>query len=150
VVKWRVEAFLFLFATPYICPAADFYLYFEKCKITVGYLILSNESLKTFDGDGSLTACTRIAQTIRCEFEFPAGISKGYRNSDEYKVDIETPPLLVFTNANMSDYYVIDMSQHAATLITRLMDQKFAGAKVCQGTYMTESERKALEKTKKK
>ena len=148
--KWSYGALLILLATPVIGVAADFYLYFERCKITVGYLILSNESLKTFDGDGSLTACTRISQTIRCDFEFPGGDSKGYRNSDVYKVDIETPPLLIFTNANMSDYYVVDLSQHAVTLITRVMDRKFAGAKVCQGTYMTESERKQLDKTKQK
>jgi hypothetical protein len=97
--KWSFGAFLLLFATPVTSIAADFYLYFEKCKITVAYLVLSNESLKTFDGDGSLTACTRISQIIRCEFEFPSGGSKGYRNSDEYRVDIETPPLLIFTNA---------------------------------------------------
>jgi len=42
----------------------------------------------------------------------------------------------------MTDYYVIDLNQHAATLITRVMDPKFAGAKVCQGVYMTESERR--------
>ncbi len=148
--KWNLGAFLVLFATPVISIAADFYLDFDRCKITVGYLVLSNESLKTFDGDGSVTACTRISQTIRCEFEFPSGGSKGYRNSDEYKVHIETPPLLIFTNANMSDYYVIDMSQHAATLITRVMDSKSAGAKVCQGTYMTESERKELRKPRRK
>lgn len=149
MVKWILGAFLLLIITPSISAAADFYLYFESCRITVGYLVLSNESLKTFDGDGSLTTCTRISQSIRCEFEFPGG-SKGYRNSDEYKVHVESPPLLIFTNANMTDYYVIDLNQHAATLITRIMDPKFAGAKVCQGVYMTESERRELEKSKQK
>lgn len=149
MLRWISVASLLLFAFPTISIGADFYLYFESCRITVGYLVLSSESLKTFDGDGSLTTCTRISQSIRCEFEFPGG-SKGYRNSDEYKVHIESPPLLIFTNANMTDYYVIDLNQHAATLITRVMDPKFAGAKVCHGTYMTESERKELEKSKQK
>lgn len=147
--KWIFGASLLLVTTPAIVIAADFYLNFQSCRITVGYLVLSNESLKTLDGDGSLTTCTRISQSIRCGFEFPSG-SKGNRNSDEYKVYIETPPLLIFTNANMSDYYVIDQVQHAATLISRVMDPKFAGAKVCQGTYMTESERKELDKSKQK
>jgi hypothetical protein len=97
------------------------------------------------ESDGSLTVCTRSGQTIRCSFQFPSG-SKPNRSSDEYRVHIESPPLLIFTNANMSDYYVIDMSQHAATLITRVVESKFAGAKVCQGMDVTESERKMMEK----
>lgn len=147
--KWKLGAFLLLLTPPTISIAADFYIHFDSCRITVGYLVLSNESLKTFDGDGSLTICTRVSQSIRCQFEFPSG-SKADRNSDLYKVHLETPPLLIFTNENMSDYYVVDLSQHAATLITRVMDRKFAGAKVCQGTYMTESERRELEKSKKR
>jgi hypothetical protein len=149
MLKWFFWALLFLFMIPSTITAADFYLHFTSCRITVGYLVLSNESLKTFEGDGSLTTCTRVSQSIRCEFEFPSG-SKGYRNSDEYKVHIESPPILIFTNENMSDYYVIDMNQHAVTLITRVLETKFAGAKVCHGTYMTESERKELEKSRQK
>jgi hypothetical protein len=33
VFKWSFGAVLLLFATPVICVAADFYLYFERCKI---------------------------------------------------------------------------------------------------------------------
>ena len=149
MLKSILGAFLLLIVTPSISIAADFYLHFDSCRITVAYLVLSNQSLKTFDGDGSLTTCTRVSQSIRCDFEFPGG-SKGYRNSDEYKVHVESPPLLIFTNTNMSDYYVIDLNQHAATLITRVMDPKFAGAKVCQGVYMTETERRELEKSRQK
>jgi hypothetical protein len=134
---------------PSVGRAADFYLHFNSCRITVGYLVLSEESLKTFEGDGSLTSCTRVSQRIRCDFQF-AGASRGYRNSDEYMVHVETPPMLIFTNTNMTDYYVIDQSQHAVTLITRVLDAKFAGAKVCHGIYMTESERRELQKQPKK
>jgi hypothetical protein len=129
MLKWFFWDLLLLFVIPTTLTAADFYLHFASCRITVGYLVLSNESLKTFEGDGSLTRCTRVSQSIRCEFEFSGG-SKGYRDSDEYKVHMESPPILIFTNANMSDYYVIDMNQHAVTLITRVMETKFAGAKV--------------------
>jgi hypothetical protein len=134
---------------PRVCLAADFYLHFSSCRITVGYLVLSDESLKTVEGDGSLTSCTRVSQKIQCDFEFP-GASKGYRSSDQYTVAVETPPMLIFTNANMTDYHVIEQSQHAVTLITRVLDAKFAGAKVCHGLYMTESERRGLEKQPRK
>jgi len=111
--------------------------------------MLSDESLKTFEADGSLTSCTRVSQRIQCEFEFPGG-SKGYRTSDQNGVHVETPPMLIFTNANMPDYYVIDQSQHAITLITRVLDAKSLGAKVCNGLYMTESERREMEKQPRK
>ena len=148
MIKWILGVFLSLTIIPTVVNAADFYIKFDKCSITVGYLVLSNESLKTVSGDGSLTVCTRNGQAIHCDFSF-SGDSKGFTDSGDYTVRIESPPLFIFTNTNMSDYYVIDQVQHAATLITRVMDPKYAGAKVCNGTYMTESERK-LDKPEKK
>ncbi len=134
---------------PQVGFAADFYLHFYKCIMTVSYLVLADESLKTIDTDGSLTSCTRHSQTVHCEFDF-LGKGAPNRSSDKYKIEIETPPLLVFTNERRTDYYVIDQTEHAATLITRIISPKFAGAKICHGTYMTESERKKSQKSRQK
>lgn len=57
--------------------AVDFYLLFEKCKLLVGYLVQSDESLKVFDGDKTLLRCTRTSQKIRCRFEFAALLRRG-------------------------------------------------------------------------
>ena len=143
--KWILTSLLALLITPKIVFAADFYLHFANCKTTVSYLVLSNESLKTVEGDGSLTSCTRTSQSLRCDIDFLGG-SKGERKSVVYKIDLELPPLLTFSDEMMGDYYVIDMSQHAASLITRMVNAKFAGAKVCHGMYMTDSERKEFDK----
>jgi hypothetical protein len=113
-----------LLIAPASLLAADFYLYFDKCKLAVSYFVHSNESLKILEGDGSLTSCTRISQTVQCDIDFLGG-SKGSRITDTYKIYIESPPTLIFTNERMSDYYVIDMTQHVATLITRVMEPSF-------------------------
>lgn len=142
-------ALAILLAFPSLGSSADFFIRFNACRITIGYLVLSNESLKTVDGDGSITACTRSSQDVRCEFQFGSGAT-ATRSSDIYQIIVDTPPLLIFSNPNTTDYYVIDQIQHAATLITRVMDARFAGAKVCHGMYMTETERRELEKPRQK
>lgn len=125
---------------------SDFYLYFEKCKLTIGYLVHSNDSLKITDGDGSLVQCSRISQAINCEF-INLETKRPYAFGT-YLVRIETSPILIFSDESGADYFVVDQVTHAATIITRVVDPQFAGAKVCQGTYMTESERKSLKQSK--
>ena len=148
--KMTFLAFLLLFSITSIGNAADFYLLFENCRTTVGYLVLSDQSLKSVEGAGFLMGCTRMSNSIRCETEFIDGSAGHKGNVAEYKVDLDSPPLLIFTDEKMADYFVIDLNQHAATIITRVIDRKFAGAKVCQGMYLTESELKALPKQRKK
>jgi hypothetical protein len=131
---------------PCVLFGADFYLYFNKCKLAVSYFVHSPESLKVVDGDGSLTSCTRISQTIACKIDF-LDKSAGAK-AETYRIDIESGQFLIFTNDTMGDYYVIDTNQRIATVITRLMNPKFVASKVCNGLYLTESEWRKLQKSK--
>lgn len=126
----------------------DFHVDFGECKTVVGYLVLSKESLKVMPGDPTVMACKRQSNTVRCDFVFKSDPSqKGRRgNSEEYKVIIDSPPLLHFMTDSGSEYVAIDTSQHAATLTTRILHQKFSGSKVCQGLYTTDFEMKNLGK----
>jgi len=99
-----------------------------------------------FLAPASLLAADFYLYKVQCDIDF-LGKSKGARTTDTYKIKIESPPLLIFTNDTMGDYYVIDMTQHVATLITRILEPKFAGAKVCNGMYLTNSEWQELEKS---
>jgi hypothetical protein len=146
--KTTFLAVLLLFSITSIGNTADFYLAFENCRTTVGYLVLSDQSLRSVEGAGSFMGCTRMSNSIRCETEFIDGINGHKWNLAEYKVDLDSPPLLIFTDGKMADYFVIDLTQHAATIISRVVDKTFAGAKVCRGMYMTESEFRGLEKQK--
>jgi hypothetical protein len=47
-------------------PEFDFYLFMDKCKATIGYLVLSDESLKIFEGTPIHHACNRNSQNIAC------------------------------------------------------------------------------------
>jgi hypothetical protein len=56
----------------------DFHLFLDKCRTTVGYLVLSDESLKIFDGDPVYNVCTRRSRRVSCTLTFP-GAGEGYQ-----------------------------------------------------------------------
>ena len=64
---------------------------------------------------------------------------------------IDSPPLLIFTNPLATDYYVIDMVARGAVITVRVLDTgtstRYASSKVCQGIYLTESQRQMLAPT---
>lgn len=130
------------------CAEYDFYIDFESCKSVVGYLVLSNESLKTMPGDATVLGCKRESNIVLCDFFFKKNPNqKGLKgNTEKYEVVIDSPPLLHFKTESGSEYVAIDTTQHAATLSSRVLDQKFLGAKVCQGFYATNFEMKSREK----
>jgi hypothetical protein len=124
----------------------DFYINFDKCQSVVGYLVISNESLKIIPGEPTVLACKRQSSAILCDFIFKnnpqqEGI-KG--NSEKYKIVMDIPPLLHFKSETGAEYVAVDTTQHASTIITRIIDRQFAGAKVCQGLYATDFETKHL------
>jgi hypothetical protein len=119
----------------------DFFIEFSSCKIAVGYLVLSEESLKIFDGDVTVMACNRRSDNISCDITFK-GQSK--KINVQYQVTLDSPPLLHFSTKSGSEYIAIDTSQHAAVLINRVLETKFAGSKVCHGLYTTAFEMKNL------
>ena len=119
----------------------DFFVDFSSCKIAVGYLVLSDESLKIVDADVTVMACNRRSNNISCDFIFK-GQSK--KTNVQYQVTLDSPPLLHFSTKDGSEYVAIDTSQHASVVITRVLETKFAGSKVCQGLYATAFEMKNL------
>ena len=118
----------------------DFYINFSSCKSMVGYLVLSEESLKVLPSDPGVMACTKAAENIKCDFKFLDGQDVHKGNSEDYKVVIDSPPYLHFKTDTGAEYVAVDTSQRAAALITRIVEDKFAGAKVCQGIYATSFE----------
>ena len=135
-----------LFSLPCYAAEPDFFINFSSCKTAVGYLVLSEKSLKITEGDPLVMSCSRHAMDISCSFEFhnrQMGI-KG--NSEMYKVFLDSPPLLYFATSNGSGNIAIDMSQHAAVLVNLIFDVKFVGSKVCHGLYTTRFEMENLKK----
>jgi len=126
----------------------DFHLLLDKCRTTVGYLVLSDESLKIFDGEPVYNACTRRSRRVSCALTFP-GSGEGIKGQTaEYSVVLDTPPHLHFTDAKYADYFAVNLSEHSVVLITRVAFEKGLGSKVCHGVFATDDEMKALGKTK--
>ena len=119
----------------------DFFVDFSSCKIAVGYLFLSDESLKIIDGDVTIMACNRRSNNISCDFTFKG---QSQKTNVQYQVTLDSPPLLHFSTKDGSEYVAIDTSQHAAVVVTRVLETQFAGSKVCQGIYATAFEMKIL------
>ena len=126
----------------------DFYIDFSECKNVVGYLVLSKESLTIIPGDPTVLACTRRSNIVLCDFVFKDDLNKkGLQgNAEQYKVVIDSPPFLHFKSETGAEYIAIDTSQHAAILSSRMLHEKFLGAKVCQGLFTTDFEIKNLDK----
>ncbi|HOD36802.1 MAG TPA: hypothetical protein PLR20_05730 [Syntrophales bacterium] len=146
--KYFTLLFIFAVLTPTNLFAADFYLYLDNCKATVGYLVESKENIKTVDFDEMIISCSRVSQTIKCETVFFEGQKAIQEKKFEYFVELDSPPILIFTDTIRSDYFVVDLNQHAVTMVSRVLGEKFAGSKICTGLYFTESERKLLEEKK--
>jgi hypothetical protein len=120
----------------------DFYMDFYKCKVLLGYLVLSEKNLKVVRGDRSFMGCKRRFNAIHCDFIFKAETDQQgvHGNSGNYRVIIDSPPVLHFLSDNGAEYIAINTSQHAATLTSRALGRQYAGSKVCSGLYTTQFE----------
>ena len=124
----------------------DFFILFQSCKTTVGYLVLSDSSIKTFEGEPTRMVCFKQGDKISCTFTFNEDQKGINANLQNYNVLFDSPPLLHFATENHSEFIAIDTNQHAAVLINRIVDKQFAGSKICHGLYATSFEMKNLQK----
>ena len=122
----------------------DFYLVMQNCKIAVGYLSLTEESLNVIDGDPATSACFRQPGAVPCAFAFEAGAEGHKGNSADYTVLSDSPPMLFLTDENGSEFVSINTTKRAAVVVTRLAAHEYAGSKVCHGLYATASDLEAL------
>jgi hypothetical protein len=124
----------------------DFYIILESCKTAVGYLVLSDESLKVLEGDPATFACTRSSKVVSCVLAFPGG-EPGHKGSTaDYSVLIDSPPYLHLTDKNGGEFIAIDTSKRAAVVLTRVLGQQYAGSKVCHGLFATSFDMKSMDK----
>jgi len=111
----------------------DFFVSFQKCKITTAYLIPYDKSLKVIDGISSDMGCSRKATKMSCTYKLNGEEVK----TTEYNVILDSPPLLYLSTSNGSEMIAIDTSRHTAAMLTRIAGKKYLASKVCQGLYAT-------------
>ncbi len=123
----------------------DFYLMMQKCKITVGHLVLSDESLKVIDGDPPTFACVRQSASVSCALSLESGAQGHKGNRGQYEVLADSPPILLLSDETGGEFISINTTQRAAVIITRILALESASSKVCHGLYATSFDLKALE-----
>lgn len=128
---------------------ADFYLLMEKCKTIIGALQLNDDNLRILDGDPVVSECTRKSKTIECVL-YDKKTEKIIKDKVLYHVDVDAPPLLIFSDTEKGDYFTVHQTNHAVTLITRIVNEQFLASKLCVGIYATDTEMKELNKRKQK
>lgn len=105
----------------------DFFIDFASCKTTVGYFVLSKDSIKTIDGTPTTMACYRRGMNIACTFRLKDE-SEGIKgNTVDYKVGIDSPPFLCLEIENGSEFIAINTVKHAAVLTVRVMTENYFG-----------------------
>lgn len=124
----------------------DFYILAQSCKTTIGYLVLSEESLKTVQGDPATFGCMRLGSEMLCAFAFEGGLRGHKGNAVTYNVDLDSPPHLFLSDAKGSELISINTQVRAAVIVTRVAGIEYLGAKVCHGIYATASDVEALER----
>jgi len=146
ILNLLILAFSLFQAQNVLANDYDFCIDFSECKITVGYLVLSKESLKTMPGDPTVMACNRKSEIVECDFIFKDK-GKGIKGqSERYEVILDSPPLLYLLSKKGSEFIAIDTVQHSAAMTSRIVNEKFVGSKVCQGIYFTGFEMKSMKK----
>lgn len=118
----------------------DFYLVMGECKATLGYLGPTEESLATVPGDKSEFACVRSSQRISCDMKMDGRDSGQKASTVNFVVGLDSPPFLYFQDANGSDFFAVNLTEHRVVSISRFVSERVVGSKVCRGTYLTASE----------
>ena len=134
-----------LLATPASAAEPDFYLMMQKCKTAVGYLVVSDESLKGIDGDLATLACSRQSADVSCVLSMEGGAEGHKGRHVQYKIVADSPPKLILSDEAGGEFISIDTTQRAAVIITRILGLEFAASKVCHGLYATSFDIKALD-----
>jgi hypothetical protein len=123
----------------------DFYLMIKHCETSVGFLTSSEADIKHLQSEPNHFICSRSPHnSIVCKMEFPEGSTGQKGPQIELEVVLDVPPSLLLANQHGSDFVAIDSSKHSAVVITRLLENEYAGSKVCHGIYLTEAEMDVL------
>lgn len=122
----------------------DFYLVFDRCSTTTGFTNPSTEGLEITEGSPVGFACTRTGRTIACSLQFLDGEKSAKGPEVRYTIQLDMPPDLFFTDDHAADWFMVNTTFRRAVLITRIVGDTAAGAKVCQGAFATKDDLKAI------
>ncbi len=115
----------------------DFYLILNQCKTTVGFLVPSQTSLAQTEPKPIQFACFRKSQYVDCQLRFADSDTGVKGSTTRFAVKLDIPPNLYLANTNFGDFVAINVATHSAVVITRMLEEEYAGSKVCHGIFST-------------
>lgn len=118
-------------------PEPDFYLTLNECKTTVGFLVPSQKNLAQTEPKPVHFACFRKSQYVDCDLIFSDSNSGVKGSTTRFAVKLDIPPTLYLANTNFGDFVAINVATHSAVVITRMLEDEYAGSKVCHGIFST-------------
>ena len=127
----------------------DIFIFFEECSTTIASTEQAEAPLKIVsEGNIPLFSCARKEKEYICKLVFKNSKEKSHTGEDyhKFKIEFEGGTKLFLQARNWGDFISINRSTHSATIITRLLDDSYAAAKVCRGIFLTGDEMKASQK----
>lgn len=123
----------------------SFYLLMKHCETSVGFLTSAEAEIKRLQPEPIQFICSQsIDKKVVCDMQFPEGDAGQKGSQIEFAVLLDMPPSILLANKYAADFVAIDSVQHSAVVITRLVEDRYAGSKVCHGEYLTSDEMDAL------
>jgi len=116
----------------------DFVIVGASCKMLVSYNVISDESLKVIEADKPLLYCNRNSKAISCDVTHIEDSSKSEHR--EYKLEMDSPPIMFFQAENGSDSVYINTNENAASFSSRLIGEKLMAQKVCSSLFFTKDQ----------
>jgi len=140
--------FLMLLANTASAADPDFYMIFSECKNVTAPLTLAKEPIRIMQGDPALLACNRVGDKITCQLSFEEGNEGIKGSSGDFKIVIDSPPLLFFQLIVGNEFIGVNTTRNTAVMSSLILNEAFLGSKVCHGLYLTNFQYKALQKGK--
>jgi hypothetical protein len=142
--------FLFFAFAVWLIPLAgaaeepNFVVTLESCKVVVGHLTLEDDTLKVTGGNLGAYTCNRESNKVLCVLTYIGKRGAEEEKIVEFDVEMDSPPILILKTDAYADFMMIDTTEGSAVTITRIVRQRIAVAKVCQGLFATSSDPKGL------
>ena len=146
----RVAIWLVLMIWSGNAMSSQFYVVFNNCKNTVGYMANSSNNLQIIEGIRTALQCIQSTTQVDCLLAFANDDGKfgEFSKKVSYKIKIDSGTTLMVDGIGISEVMYFDRQKNTAILRSGVMDESdkpmFMGSKVCTGNYFTEFELKAI------
>jgi len=137
-----------LFSVAPVAAEPDFFMIFSECKNVTAPFVLTKNPIRILQGDPAILACNRVGDKITCQLTFEEGKEGIKDNSGDFKIVVDSPPLLFFQLIVGTEFIGVNTANNTAVMSSLMLNENYLGSKVCHGVHLTNFQYKALQKSK--